>query len=129
MAANSYVLPQTSTPAQAGKRGRSQPTIVAGAATKGLETEKGFLQAIRDLARILAWTEYHTYSSMHSSRGFPDLVLIRPPCIIFAEVKTEKGRVTITQQEWIDMLKRCPGVEVYIWRPEHWSEIVERLKA
>jgi hypothetical protein len=118
---------KTFTSAPVGKRGRSLHTARAGAAMGVRETEKGFLQAIRDLARVMGWEEYHTHLSLHSSPGFPDLVLVRPPYVIFVEVKSSIGRVSPAQQRWIELLQRCPGVSVYLWRPCDWRTIVERL--
>jgi VRR-NUC domain len=48
--------------------------------------------------------------------GFPDLVLVRPPRVIFAELKTEDGKLDPLQQLWIDKLRRTL-VEVFVWRP------------
>lgn len=68
-------------------------------------------------------------------KGFPDLVLVNPgqQRIIFAELKTDKGRVTAPQSEWIHRLMACmaPGArhEVYLWRPSHWAEIEAALRA
>lgn len=65
--------------------------------------------------------------------GFPDLVLVRPPRLIFVELKTEKGKPTDNQQLWIDLLKQCffsgieSPVEVYVWRPSSWNNITKIL--
>lgn len=70
-------------------------------------------------------------------RGFPDLVLVKPPRLIFAELKTAKGKTTAAQDRWLEALRDVsraldrqvtrPGdteptyaparVEVYLWRP------------
>lgn len=90
-------------------------------------TEKDLLNNIRELARLLRWLDYHTWTSIHSPRGFPDLVLVRPPRIIFAELKSSGRNPTPAQQEWLDALRRC-GLEVYLWRPEDWDDIVKILR-
>ena len=92
------------------------------------ETEKGFLQAIRELARALNYLEYHTFSSINSPHGFPDLVLMKPPRLLVVEVKTEKGRLTPAQRMWLDAFRGCPAVEVFVWRPSDWRALVEVLK-
>lgn len=56
-------------------------------------TEKRFQAQIVTLARTLGWAEHHTYDSRRSPAGFPDLVLLRPPRLILAEVKTDAGRM------------------------------------
>ena len=91
-------------------------------------SEKDFLEQVRELARYEGWLSYHTYRSTRSEPGFPDLVLVRPPRLIFAELKTEKGRVTPAQRLWLDVLGRCNEVEAHLWRPSDWDQIVEKLK-
>jgi hypothetical protein len=92
----------------------------------GSETE--FQGRILDLATLYGWTlRYHTYDSRRSTSGWPDLVLIRPPELLFVEVKREDGQVTPSQLEFITALRAC-GQDVRLWRPSDWDEIVERLK-
>ena len=59
--------------------------------------------------------------------GKLDLELLRPPRIIFAEVKAEGGRLTVEQAARIARLRACPGVEVYTWWPKDWPNIVRIL--
>jgi hypothetical protein len=82
--------------------------------------EKELQEAIVGCAGYLNWSVYHTYDSRRSAPGFPDLVLIRPPRMIVAELKTEKGRLSDWQRIWLDMFERVPVVEVYVWRPVDW---------
>jgi hypothetical protein len=49
-------------------------------------------------------------------RGLPDLILCRGPRLIFAELKTETGRVKTEQAEALAALSRA-GAETYLWRP------------
>ena len=89
--------------------------------------EKDFLQSVRELARNCGWATYHTHRSDRSEPGFPDLVLCRPPRVVFAELKNETGRVSDYQQYWLDNLRRCEGVDVFLWRPSDWDSIVRCL--
>jgi hypothetical protein len=97
-------------------------------------SEREFLQQVRELARLFGWLCYHTHDSRHSEPGFPDLVLVKtscgdqPGCIIFAELKSAAGRLTLAQRMWVQALEQCPGVEVHVWRPGDWDTIVERLQ-
>lgn len=88
-------------------------------------TERRFQQQVLDLAKLLHWRSYHTWNSMHSTGGFPDLVLVKRPRIVFAELKREGKAPTPEQQAWLDDLRAC-GAEAYLWRPSDWPEI-ERL--
>lgn len=90
--------------------------------------EKEFLQAVRELAELQGWLCYHTWNSLHSPAGFPDLVLVRPPRVIFAELKVGGRKPTPAQQQWLDTLRGCAGVEVYLWTPECWGEIERTLR-
>ena len=95
------------------------------------ESEDGFLGWVRDLARRRPvadrWRTYHTLRSKGSEPGFPDLILVRPPRLIFAELKSERGRLTKAQREWRADLEAC-GVEVYTWRPSERSHVEAILR-
>ena len=86
----------------------------------GHETEAGFQQAIVELAELHGWYVYHTHDSRRSQAGWPDLVLLRSPRIIIAEVKTAKGRLTFAQRAVLQMLDDC-GIETHVWRPADWE--------
>jgi hypothetical protein len=104
--------------------------------------ERDFQQQVLDLARLYQWAAYHTFDSRRSAVGFPDLVLVRAPEIIFAELKAEKGRLSPEQREWIAALglveeaiaQRTPEhlirdrlFEVNVWRPSDFDAINRRL--
>jgi hypothetical protein len=90
-------------------------------------TERVFQANVLTLARLYRWAPYHTYRSDRSEAGFPDLVMVRPPRVVFAELKTEKGKASDAQRGWLELLAVCPGIETYLWRPSHWEEIVMAL--
>lgn len=89
--------------------------------------EKRFTDSVRLAARQLGWMEYHTYRSTRSTPGFPDLVLIKPPRLIWAELKMPRGRITEPQRHWFRSLV-LSGQECYIWRPSDWDEILRILQ-
>ena len=91
-------------------------------------TEAEHLEQVRTVALTCGWHLYHTFDSRRSAAGFPDLVLVRPPRVIFAELKSERGRLTVPQQMWGDALDQCTSVEYYLWRPSNWDEIMEVLR-
>lgn len=94
-----------------------------------VRSEKDFTARVRYEAELAGWElVYHTYDSRRSERGFPDLVMVRPPRLIFAELKMKKGKLTVYQEDWIAGLKRVPDIEVYIWRyPEDIDTIIKVL--
>jgi hypothetical protein len=113
------------------------------------QTEAQFQAAVIDYARALGWLVYHTHDSRHSAAGFPDLVLVhrgestqtvpRNCRLVFAELKTQKGRTSLAQAEWLEalgvvlarggaMLDQEPRSAVYLWRPSDWPEIERVLR-
>jgi len=82
---------------------------------------------IIDWAKLNGWEHYHTHNSRRSPSGFPDLVLVRPPEIIYAELKAHGKYPTPNQRKWLEMLRTCHQ-EVYLWRPADWPEIENRLR-
>lgn len=71
-----------------------------------------------------AWRYYHTRNSKRSVAGFPDLTLWRER-VVFAELKTETGKLTRAQEDVVEQLQMA-GAEVYVWRPSDRPE-VERI--
>ncbi len=103
-------------------------------------TEKQFEAQVKDLAKLFGWRYYHTWRSIHSPAGFPDVVMVRPPRLIFSELKSEKGKPSPEQEAWLEDLRECHILvdiigkdemympEVYLWRPRDFEEIVEILR-
>lgn len=87
-------------------------------------SERDWQRQVTDLAALLGWKVYHPWLSIRSERGFPDLTLVRPPRLVFAELKRDGARPTAAQSEWLDRLGRCTGVESYLWRPSDLDAIV-----
>jgi hypothetical protein len=90
-------------------------------------TEKAFMAQVVQAAALFGWVTYHTHDSRHSAAGYPDLTLVRPPRLVFAECKSESGKVTPAQATWLRLL-RDAGQEVYLWRPSAWDEIEAALR-
>jgi hypothetical protein len=59
---------------------------------------------------------------VEGDKGHPDLVLVRPPRLVYAELKSDAGRLAAEQQAWLADLRAC-GVEAYVWRPGDWDAI------
>jgi VRR-NUC domain len=93
-----------------------------------LQSEASFQAQVVKLAGRLGWKVYHTHRSEHSAAGFPDLVMVRRPRVLFAELKREDRTVTDDQQAWLDALAGC-DVEAYVWRPADWPTIANIISA
>lgn len=95
--------------------------------TEPFVTEAQYMQQIKDAARALNWRTFHCFNSRRSDKGFPDLLLIRGPNLLTLEVKSERGRVTAEQADWIAAFKQVKYVDAAIARPPNWDEILDVL--
>lgn len=90
--------------------------------------ERDFQAEVLKVAQMAGWQSYHTHDSRRSAPGFPDLVLAKPGRLIFAELKTNTGKLTPEQATWLNVLAHTvTGVEVYQWTPRDWDTILWTL--
>jgi hypothetical protein len=92
------------------------------------EREGHFQTRVVKLARVFGWRVYHPWLSIHSGSGWPDLFLVRKGHAVAAELKTARGHVRSSQQDWIDELNAVCGIQAYTWRPADWDQIVAVLR-
>ena len=88
-------------------------------------TEQAFQSHLVKYAKNRGWQVYHTYNSKRCEPGFPDLVLVRNR-VLYRELKSENGRLTKAQKEWIGFLKNA-GADVSVWKPHMIAEIYREL--
>ena len=96
--------------------------------------EKDFQAQLIELIGILGGMVYHAHDSRREvsrngermlvgdkdARGFPDLTIVtRDRRLIFAELKSTKGRFTEEQRAWLESL---PDHQAYLWRPSDWDD-------
>jgi len=94
-------------------------------------TEKDFGKWLEDLLDLYGYRWVHfrparvmrkgkdTYETAYTGyKGFPDYVVCHPELkrLIFIELKSDKGKVSDEQYDWLESLGKSGG-EVYIWRP------------
>jgi hypothetical protein len=84
-------------------------------------SEKALMQAILDCARLLGWKCIHHYDSRRTEPGWPDIVCVRGDRILAMECKTERGKATKAQLDWLLALNEA-GVVSLIVRPDDWLE-------
>lgn len=90
-------------------------------------TEATLQASVEHEAKRWGWLCYHQRVAWKSPSGLPDLILVRAPRVIFAELKGPKGVVSAAQRRWLDELVGCPGVESYLWGYDEWeSEEIAR---
>lgn len=83
-------------------------------------TERTLQDAIVACAQALGWRCYHTWLSLNSESGYPDLTLTRGGRLVIAELKSATGKLSPAQADWLAALQLVPGIEVHEWRPEDW---------
>lgn len=91
-------------------------------------SEADFMARVVKLAKESGWACFHPYDSRRSEAGWPDLALCRPPRLILAELKSADGKLKPAQKKWITLLRKCNGVEAFVWWPRDF-EAIERLLA
>ena len=99
--------------------------------------EQSFKSVVVEVARLAGWKVAHFRPARTDKgwrtpvtadgAGWRDLVLVRSPRIIFAELKSESGKVRPEQTEWLSVLRLLPGSETHLWQPSDWDAIVETL--
>jgi hypothetical protein len=87
-----------------------------------------------DMAHLFGWRVAHFRKVQTHGRwmtavaadgkGFPDLVLAKLGRVIFAELKTDKGRLSVEQELWLKELPDC-----VVWRPRDWEQIERVLES
>lgn len=97
--------------------------------------EQTFTDGVKRYAIRGGFLAYHTLRSQGSDPGFPDLILLRPPRLVIAELKMPGGVFSDWQQAWLygfEVVAQLAGphlsVEVYRWFPEDMPRIEEILR-
>ncbi|MAF43093.1 MAG: hypothetical protein CMI54_02840 [Parcubacteria group bacterium] len=104
-------------------------------------SEKDFSRQIEDLLNVFGWRWCHFRpartgrgwrTALSGHQGFVDYVAVRNGMCLFFEIKSEKGKLSGEQEKWIEDLKvvagHSLGVQVYVWRPSMFDEIVKILQ-
>ena len=88
-------------------------------------TEKHFQSQVVKFAKMTGWLVYHPYDSRKSTPGYPDLTLVKDR-VMFRELKSEIGRLTLYQTAWAKRLLAA-GADYAIWRPSQLQAIFTEL--
>lgn len=90
-------------------------------------TETELQDAIIDVAERAGWLIFHDYDSRRNRAGFPDLVLVKPPRVLFVELKKKGGVVSPNQRMWLDALARCDTIAAGVVYPKDQDAMFDRL--
>lgn len=92
-------------------------------------TERQFQADIRALLATYGYRVHVVHDSRRSPEGWPDCLAASPNGDVLAlELKTETGRVTVAQTEWLALLNGC-GVEARVLRPSEVDWLIGRLQS
>ncbi len=99
--------------------------------------ETQFKNSIIDIATRYGWFVHHDLPAMNrrgkwathiqGNSGFPDLVLLNDRgVLVFAELKTDIGRLSKQQEQWLDRLDKTQVINM-VWRPNQMPTIIKFL--
>lgn len=122
---------------------------------KGI-SETAFASQVEDLLKLYGWRWTHFRPAwsrkgyrtpIKGHKGFPDYCAVRPPRLLFIELKDQYSKPTPEQEAWLNDLRECvkhitftpivkgkipsgetelslfPSLEVYLWRPSMFDEV------
>jgi hypothetical protein len=102
-------------------------------------SESQFQGQVQELATLYGWEYMHIRPGLNQrgawrtpisgtlGAGWPDLILVRGNQMIFAELKSEKGKLTAAQVTVLNALE-ATGCKVFCWKPSDWDSVVEALR-
>ena len=92
-----------------------------------LLSEREWMAVVVQVLRLRGWSVFHDTLALRSAAGYPDVTAVNPGQrrVLWIECKTATGRVTASQERWIDALSAA-GQEVYVIRPDDY-ELLLRL--
>ena len=107
-----------------------------------LYRSKSEAQLMRDIvreAKRFGWLVHHSRPALYAKAGrwatqvqghvgLSDLILVKPPSVLFIECKREVGYEVSPEQEcWKAALLACPGVEYALIKPSDLEQLCGRL--
>jgi hypothetical protein len=96
-------------------------------------TEAELLSSVVELAELLKWRcvyfrpgmnrrgHWSTAMTGTDAAGWPDLFMVRRERALAVELKSERGRATPEQLDWLAALSNA-GIESHVWRPQQWFD-------
>jgi len=104
----------------------------------GSPCERHFQQQVIELAHLCGWRVAHFRPARTEKgwrtpvaadgAGFPDLVMLRGEELLVLELKSDKGKATDEQQEWLAAFGQVSEAAALCLRPVQWPLIEAALK-
>jgi hypothetical protein len=87
-------------------KSRSTETVDGTKFMRETQTEAQWQESVVAEMRLRGWLVYHSWSSVHSEAGFPDVCAVRAGVLLFIEFKREVGGVESDAQRcWGEALE------------------------
>lgn len=96
-------------------------------------SEDDFQQRVMDTARLCGWKVTHFRpvklpsgrwaTPLQGDAGLPDLVLARDGVVLLAELKSDTGKPTAEQAQWL----AAAGPHGRLWAPRDWPAVEAEL--
>ena len=106
---------------------RTMPTTITAPAYLATATEAQFQRAVVEAATVLGWIAVAIPNMIGNPTGWPDLILIGHGRVMFRELKTERGKLSPKQRQWLERLQGA-GADAALRRPADWELIVAELR-
>lgn len=100
--------------------------------------EKDYQDTVVKTLRLLGWHTNHTRRAIGKGRrwttptsavGFPDLLSVKGSWLLAVELKSDVGKLTDAQQEWLGYFAGLPCARVWVLRPrDPWDQITGWLR-
>lgn len=65
---------------------------------------------------------------VRNAPGFPDLVFVAGRTLWLVELKSQRGKPTEPQRQWLAALRQVTRIRVAVWRPDDVDEIVREVR-
>lgn len=97
-----------------------------------LMSERDLQSSCIEIAKLYGWRVAHQRpartaqdwrTAVEGHAGLPDLILARgsrngrPARLLFVELKAARGRLSLDQKLWLEVLIQVEGVDVRLWTP------------
>ncbi len=107
-------------------------------------SERDLQNAIVDAAHLYGYDVFHARPALskkgwrtpvaYDGKGYPDLTMVGNGRVIFAELKSARGKLEREQEHWLEGLEKVAQVtdhvRVCVWTPADWPDrVLEVLQA
>lgn len=101
--------------------------------------EVDYQRQVVEAAHLFRWSVNHVRRSVTGAKnqrwttattviGWPDLTCVRPPRLIFIELKGHNGCLTPEQEIVLGLLDACDGIQAFVSWPWEIDSVLELLR-